>query len=136
MSQLSPELAYLFHLEQREEDAVDDLQNNPFDVEAYFDRAWVCLQQGNFTQAIADFTTAIHLSESNPWTYLNRGEAHFRSGNFQNTIDDVTTAIALNGNFIEAYLLRSDARRRLGDESGAIADETQVHRLLSGEFIG
>ncbi len=133
MSQLTPELAYLFHLEKREEDALDDLQKNPFDVDAYYDRAWVSLQQGNYGQAIDDFTAAIRLSESNPWTYLNRGEAHFRSGNFEKTINDVNAAIALKANFIEAYLLRSDARRRLGDEEGAIADETKVHRLLAAQ---
>lgn len=131
MPELSHELAYLFHLEKREEDADQDLRQNPFDVEAYTDRAWANLQQGNFTKAVDDFTAAIRLSESDPWTYLHRGEAHFRSGEFQKTIQDVNAAIALKTNFIEAYLLRSDARRRLGDESGASADETEVHRLLS-----
>ncbi|MCX5697998.1 MAG: tetratricopeptide repeat protein, partial [Candidatus Omnitrophica bacterium] len=75
-------------------------------VEEYFNRGLAHGNQGNFPQAISDFTKAIEINPNDAEAYYNRGLVYGTQGNFPQAISDFTKAIEINPNDAEAYYNR------------------------------
>ena len=76
------------------------------DVESYFD--WGCdnLSNGNYDQAISDFTAAIWLNPQHEDSYCNRSLAYAHAGEYDLAIADFTAVISLIPADSYAYLNR------------------------------
>ena len=75
-------------------------------VEEYFNRGLTHGKQGNFLQAISDFTKAIEIYPKDAEAYYNRGLAYDQQSNFTQATFDFTKAIEINPNDAEAYYNR------------------------------
>lgn len=95
----------------------------------YFKSGLIYVKQGNFNQAVSDFTKAIVLNPNYAEAYCNRGTAYAKQGNFNQAISDHTKAIALNPDFAEAYCNRGIAYSSQGNFSQAIPDFTKAIAL-------
>jgi tetratricopeptide (TPR) repeat protein len=104
--------------------------------------------QGFYTDAIANYDSAIKLEPNNAELYKLRGEAHKQRGidrrsesnsvglkqEYQSAIADYDMAIKLRPNDIDAYKRRGDVRREFGDTTGAAADYAQAPKAAERLF--
>ncbi|NQV23351.1 MAG: tetratricopeptide repeat protein [Rhodopirellula sp.] len=91
-------------------------------------RAKYWLQQGNFTEAIADATKAIETEFSHPALSI-RGDAYLQQGNYDKAIADYTAAKRLDPSVAQAYYKRALQRRQQGNEAGFRADFETAQQL-------
>jgi tetratricopeptide (TPR) repeat protein len=87
------------------------------------------LLDGNFSQAIEQFTAAIRLDPAHALAYNGRGFARFRLKQYKEAVADFDEAIRLNPGYANAYQNRGVARRALGDKAGAGADLAKSKEL-------
>ncbi len=100
--------------------------------EAYYIRATIKAELGDYEDAITDITEAIRLKRDDATLFLfffMRGELKLEIGDKQGAIADYTEGIRLRPDAIGAYYQRGNLRSGLGDKQGAIADYSQVIRL-------
>jgi tetratricopeptide (TPR) repeat protein len=105
------------------------LHREPQRVKLYTEKGLMQICQGNFQDAIADFTEVIRLSPS-VTGYFHRSLAHFHQGTFVEALEDLNQVIALDPKWINAYIVRGNTFYALG-EIGAALDDYEVARQLS-----
>jgi hypothetical protein len=87
------------------------------------------LAHGDYSQAITDFTEAIHLDPQNVAGYVDRGLAYEAEGRLQEAISDYDLALRFDPNDAETYLHRGDAWFGLAEFDRAIHDYTEAIQL-------
>ena len=87
-----------------------------------FDSGEAFIRNGDFVQAIEEFTRAIDLIPSYGYGYQVRGDSYFQLAQYQLAIQDYGTAIKLDPNDKSAYSGRGRAHYRLGQYRLAIGD--------------
>jgi len=92
----------------------------------YFTRGGANLSQGNWDQAIADYTEAIRLKPDFFVAYLNRGTAQRKKGEVDLAIADYTRAIQEKADLYDAYTLRGICYGKKSRYEEAIADFTKA----------
>ena len=95
----------------------------------YSNRGDSYLKNGNYDQAIAEYTQAIELDPSLTSFYYNRGLAYANKADYDNAISDFSQVIKMNPKDREAYFERGYNYSMKGDLELAIADYTQVIQL-------
>jgi len=95
----------------------------------YSNRGDRYLNNGNYDQAIAEYTQAIELDPSLTSFYYNRGLAYSNKADYDNAISDFSQVIRMNPKDGGAYFERGYNYSMKGDPELAIADYTQVIQL-------
>ena len=95
----------------------------------YLNQANRHLGNGEWDQAIADFTEAIRLNADDAESYNRRGNAFISKEDYDSAIADFTKAIQLNPQHANAYRNRGFAQFRKGYWIEAIDDYNQAIRL-------
>ena len=98
------------------------IEADPADYAAYYGRAFLKAESGDFVGAIEDYSTAIALNPGFSKAYRNRAVAKGESGDLAGSIRDLDEAIRLDPNDSVAYYNRGVSKQRLGDESEAMGD--------------
>jgi len=88
----------------------------------YFNSAEIKREEGNFIEAIKDYTSAIDLDPMVWYYYNNRGYTYLDMDLFEKAILDFTKAIALNPNEAFAYNNRGFAKIMLGNLNQGLDD--------------
>lgn len=96
---------------------------------AYFARGRTFFEQGEYNQAIEQFTKALQMDPKDAMSYYNRGLAYVAKTEYQEAIADYTSALHQNPRNAMAYYHRGIAHRLLGEHDRAIADYTRALRL-------
>jgi len=86
--------------------------------------------QGDYEQAITEYTKAIQLDPSLSSPFYNRGIAYSRIGDYENAILDFTHVIETNPNDSEAYFERGNNYFQKSDFESAIRDYSKVIQLI------
>ncbi|PZD71164.1 Photosystem I assembly protein Ycf3 [Acaryochloris thomasi RCC1774] len=86
--------------------------------------------QGNYLDAIEDYSQALRLSPRNPDIFFNRAVAHYAVGHSQQALRDFNHVIQLQPTMAEAYADRATLRLEAGDSAGAIADVQKAADLF------
>ena len=90
-----------------------------------FNRGNAHVKQGDYDQAVAEYTAAIETDPQNAYAYyIIRGYAYGAQGNYHLAIADYTAAIGLNSQIADAYMLRGLVYGVQGGYDQAIADYT------------
>lgn len=98
----------------------------------YSNRGDNYLKNGNYDQAIAEYTQAIKLDPSLTSLFYNRGLAYSNKDDYDNAIADFSQVIKMNPKDGEAYFERGYNYSMKGSLESAIADYTQVVQLDPG----
>jgi Flp pilus assembly protein TadD len=88
----------------------------------YFDRGLANMRNGNWKQAIEDFTESLRLFPNNSGAYFNRGLSYSNNGDRWRAIADYTESILLNPDYDAAYHNRGVAYKLAGELNDAYAD--------------
>jgi len=86
-------------------------------------------RQGNYNEAILDFTEAIILKPFWAEAFYYRGNAKANNGDYVDAIKDFSESIRLKADYIEAYNRRGSARMKIGDSLGANEDFNMAREL-------
>ena len=97
-------------------------------AEEYFQRGLANDNQGNYDQAISDYTKAIEIDPNLPGVYFNRGSIYDNQGNLPQAISDYTKAIEIDPNYVSAYYDRANVYYKLKEYDLAWVD---VHKAES-----
>ncbi len=98
------------------------LENNLYDKDAYFYRAYARMKLKEYKLAIIDFTKAIGISSENYETYFFRGNAYYYLSDYSNALTDYTSAINLAPDLAELYYNRGYANLKLKNFPAALSD--------------
>jgi tetratricopeptide (TPR) repeat protein len=91
--------------------------------------------QGEFSSAVADYTSAIKFYPESPEMGLNfRGNVYNTIGDFDHAIEDFTSVIRLNPKNSGAYVERAAAYIGIGNYNLAISDYSEAIRLDNTEL--
>lgn len=110
-----------------------EIDANPNDAKAYYNRGTYQLELGNLPEAVKDFTKSIQLEPKAADAYFNRGLAMRLGKKNAEAIADFTAAIELYPDKWTYYYERCNARIVTQDYAGAIADGTQMVRVAPKE---
>jgi len=95
-------------------------------AEWYFEQAHELAEQGDFDEAIRQYSNAIDVNPEMAQAYVNRAAAYASKENYERAIDDCTTAIDLESELTLAYINRAYAYNALGQYDMAIIDCTNA----------
>lgn len=96
---------------------------------AHFDRGNAHLENGEWAEAIADYSEFLRLNPKNSEAYKNRGHAFCQEGEYDEAIVDFTKVIQLNPQDSNAHCKRGFAQFKKGHFLKAIDDYNQAIRL-------
>ena len=88
----------------------------------YYENAKAKLLEGNFSDAIADLTTAIDSGNATADMYILRGEAYMQSADYRSALADFNSALEIDQVNAVAYYDRALLNMRLEDYSTALSD--------------
>ena len=92
----------------------------------YYNRGIDYAGQGNFSQAVSEYTKAIEIDSNFADAYYNRGIAYYNQRNLPQAISDFTKVIEINPNYAKAYCNRGVAYDDQGNFSQGISDYTKA----------
>ena len=98
-------------------------------AEAYYNRGFAYTMDGEYTQAIADYTQVIQLKPDYAEAYNNRGVVYANQQNYTQAIADYTQAIQLKLGDAEAYYNRGKAYTNQQNYTQAIADYNHALKI-------
>ena len=101
----------------------------------HYNRGVELQEEGNYEQAILEYTNAIELDPNFADAYYNRGIAYKNKGEFDNAIADYSRAIELDPNHTWAYYNRGNAYILKGEFDNAIADFNKVIEVSTNPDI-
>ncbi len=107
----------------------DVIAKSPGKARPYYNRANAYSAQGNFDQAILDYSRAIALMPDVVYAYFNRGKAYSSQAKFDLSILDYSRAIALDPDFAQAYNERALVYASKSNYDQAVLDYTQALEL-------
>jgi serine/threonine protein kinase/Tfp pilus assembly protein PilF len=87
------------------------------------------LGEGNYHEAIEDFSVALQFQPKFALAYCNRGDARCAEGKHRNAIYDYSQAIKCDSNYTPAYWKRGNAKLCMEDFAGATSDFSQALQL-------
>lgn len=119
------------YCDRAEDTSTHTLEENPDNVQAWFDRASVRHCKRNWDGVVADCTRAVQLDPDFASAYSLRGSAYEKKGELAQAVADWTRALALCPQDVMAYSLRSLAYEALGEEDKAQADRVRAFELCN-----
>lgn len=98
-------------------------------ADAYSNRGGLYLMQGGAEKAIADFSEAIRLRDSDPTFWANRANGYLTLGRYKEAISDFDQALKIDPGNASVYLGRGRARIYSGAIPAAVEDLQTAVRL-------
>jgi tetratricopeptide (TPR) repeat protein len=106
------------------------IQLNPRYVAAYFSRAAIYEQIGEYTKSLADYDQVLSLTPNDADAYSNRGFLKSeRLNDLQGGLADLNRAIAINPRVAHFYYNRANLKTLQKDSAGALLDYSQAIAL-------
>ena len=98
----------------------------PDAASAYYHRANVHYDMGNYELAVADYSQAIERDPNDSNAYFNRGLVQTDAVNYQEAIADFSSVLQLNPNDPDAYYHRGLVSHEVDDFQSSLQDYTQA----------
>jgi tetratricopeptide (TPR) repeat protein len=102
---------------------------DPKNVDAYYNRGLLYARNGQFEQAIRDFSEVIKLNPSDAEAYCNRGNAHFEAGKLNLALSDYNAGLKLKANDADLYYNRGLVYLEKGLKQLSLADLKRANSM-------
>ncbi|MEZ6106659.1 MAG: tetratricopeptide repeat protein [Pirellulaceae bacterium] len=131
--------------EKRYDEAIADLDSaikiNDKSVVAWYNRAELRYQVGDFVLATYDYGRALELNPRDTQAYVGRGHAYFQLGRFRESLEDYKKVVLLTSGSAQSLLFRGDAYTALSQWDAArddyqlavarASESSEAHRKLA-----
>lgn len=110
----------------------EQINKNPDDAEAYYNRGTTYYYSGQYERAIQDFNKAIELNPKYAEAYGNRGETYYELKNYEQALADLNKSIelGLSGKDLgEILYYRGLCYQATGNNDEAQADFAKAQEL-------
>ena len=97
-----------------------EIEANPEQASAYYNRGTLYLEAGQYVEAIADFDQAITLAPELAEAHNNRGLVHYERSELGQAVIDFDMAIQLNPDLAQAHYNRANVHFTVGEYLDAI----------------
>lgn len=111
------------------------LKEMPTHYGALVNRGNLYSVQGEYVNALSDFSAAEAVNSDSISVYINRGHTYFLMKKFDLAIADFTKAIKINPSYILSYHNRSECYNYIGNIEGAMVDLEKIIELDSTDKI-
>ncbi len=101
----------------------------------YIQQGDECFEKQLYDAAIANYSQALQIHDSDASTYYKRGNVFYSLKDYPSAIADFIQAININPSFAKAYIKSGLARYQLADYYGAIEDYTQAIGINSYDAV-
>jgi tetratricopeptide (TPR) repeat protein len=81
------------------------IELNPKFVDAYTNRGFAYVNNGQFEKSLIDFNKALEMGSPSCDLYLGKGIANFKMNDYISAISDITKALEMDPNLIKGYLI-------------------------------
>lgn len=108
------------------------LHNHPATAWAYRGRGSAWRAQGQYDNALKDFSEAMRLDPREPFAYVSRGKLWCIKGDYDNALKDFTEAIRMDPQLAYPYANRASAWRAKGEYDNVLKDCTEAIRVDAG----
>jgi tetratricopeptide (TPR) repeat protein len=117
-------------------DCDEAIRVNPTYAVAYYERAWVYIDQRDYQTGVTEMTEAIRFKQDAEY-YHDRGFCYRRMFRFKEAIADFDEALKLDPKRAWSFYNRGYSYRKMGDYKQALADFEQAVQLnpKEGEFV-
>lgn len=105
------------------------IHQNPEDSAAYYKRAEIKAEMGDYSGASLDFEKSVEISRKTSAELLEEGIFQYKSLNYINALELLSKSIELNSTCFEAFFYRGKVKSDLGEYGKAISDFDEVIRL-------
>ncbi|MCU0430214.1 MAG: tetratricopeptide repeat protein [Cytophagaceae bacterium] len=95
----------------------------------YYNKGILHFKQGNYAEAVNDFTSAIAIYPQYEQAFHQRALSHEKLGNTNQAISDYDQVVRLNPKNSQAFMLRGHLNSKVGMDDEAIKDYTKVIEL-------
>ncbi len=110
----------------------DNIAKAPSFARPYSNRGVALWKRKEYSQAIADFSTAVRINPGYRDAWYNRGVVFEETGNYERALGDYTRAIAIDSTHIKAWYNRGVVHYHLGKYEEAAGDYTRAIAIDSG----
>jgi len=93
-------------------------------------------REGNYKEAVAANTKAIHLNPKYALAYVNRAFAHSKIGNYRQVLEDSNRAIELDPHNALGYVNRAFAYSKMGNYQKVLEDSNKAIELDPHNALG
>jgi tetratricopeptide (TPR) repeat protein len=100
-------------------------------AKAYYNKGLQHFKQGNYTEAVTDFTSAIAIYPQYEEAFFQRALSHEKLGNTFQSISDYDQVVKINSKNKDAYMLRAHLHSKVGLDDEAIKDFNKVIELTA-----
>jgi tetratricopeptide (TPR) repeat protein len=108
---------------------ISDQADERDDIDSIYKRARAFDANGDFEEAVIQYTDIIERNPNDATAYESRCWAFYRLKKLEHAVTDCTTALEINPNFSDALAGRCFAYQSMGDQEKAIEDCTQAMEL-------
>jgi len=105
------------------------LEEDPGNLDLWYDRGWLWQATGRLDRAIADFSELIWLDSESPENYYHRGVVRLEAGDYATAVEDFTAALELDPEEPSRFIDRAEALLEAGQSEEAVADFTRAIEL-------
>lgn len=98
-------------------------------VQYFTKRAEGFQEEGDYTQAIIEYTNALKIAPGDGYILRERGNANRLSGNYEEALTDLASAISTNENDVWSFIYRGQCYRALGDHLEAWGELAKALRI-------
>jgi tetratricopeptide (TPR) repeat protein len=124
---------------QAKQKALSNLTNaiaaEPNNWELYFERAQQYLWNGNYVEAMSDYTYLIDNKMLLPKSYTGRGQTKYALGEITEALKDFNLAIASDPKYMIAYHLSATTSKKLGKYEEAIGTYDQIISIDPDDYV-
>lgn len=109
------------------------IEFDPEYEQTYLNRAWLFYQKGEFTSAIADYTTVIDKNNLSIYAYANRGNVLMDNKQYQLAIADINRCIELDPKHPNFHFAKAECYHHLKRDNDA-CDEIKIGIKKGGKY--
>jgi tetratricopeptide (TPR) repeat protein len=89
---------------------------------------------GDFENAILNYSKVIELNPNDPWWWMSRGQARFKNKDTVGSMSDLNKSIQIDSNFSYGYFQRGYIKEQIGDKVGSDWDFNKSEDLKKSFF--
>ncbi|MBN1847430.1 MAG: tetratricopeptide repeat protein [Deltaproteobacteria bacterium] len=102
------------------------IDQNKENADAFYSRGWLHAYDGQFQNALKDYSEAIRIHDQYADAYFNRGMVNVKLNRLSQAVSDFSRVVEITPGAVDGYCNRGNAYLKMGQVDQAIGDYTEA----------